>query len=82
MMWNTEEMKMVREYYTKSHNEPFGSFHRSYVQGRFANGEIRFRIGFRNGLKDGSSSSITLTVNSDSREVMKMEQEMELHGIW
>ena len=73
----------TRILYEIAQAEPFGSFHRSYVQGTFANGEISFRIGFRNGLKDALSSSITLTVNSDSREVMKMEQEeRNIHGIW
>ena len=43
----------TRILYEIAQPEPFGSFHRSYVQGTFANGEIRFRIGFRNGLKDG-----------------------------
>ena len=43
----------TRILYEIAQAEPFGTFHRSYVQGRFANGEIRFRIGFRNGLKDG-----------------------------
>ena len=39
--------------YEIAQTEPFGSFQRSYVQGTFANNNIRFRIGFRKGLKDG-----------------------------